>query len=68
MASWNQQPETGQKFWKEGVGSGKITYVYFHYKLVTVDFFEKGVKTFEFDEVLGNWTDDFGGTWMLYNI
>lgn len=68
MATWNQQLETGQKFWKEGVGSGKITHIYWHHKLVVVDFFEKGVKTFEFDEVLGNWSDELQGTWMLYNI
>lgn len=68
MASWNQQPAVGDKFWVEGIGSGKITYVYFHYKLISVDFFEKGLKTFEFDDVLGNWSEDFGGTWMLFNI
>lgn len=68
MANFNKQPEVNEKFWKEDIGSGKITYVYWNYKLVTVDFFEKGVKTFELDEVLGNWSDDYGGTWMLYNI
>lgn len=68
MVSWNQKPEVGQKLWKEGVGSGKITYIYFNYKLVVVDFYDKGVSTFEMEEVLGNWSDDFGGTWMLYNI
>lgn len=64
-----QQPEVGQKFWKEGVGSGKITCV-LHYndRLVIVDFFERGVEVFDYDDVLGNWTDDYGGSWMIYNI
>lgn len=68
MASWNQSLEVNQKLWKEGIGSGKITHILYPFKTVIVDFYEKGVQTFEFDEVLGNWTDDFGGTWMLYNI
>lgn len=68
MASWNQQPEVGQKFWKEDIGSGQITYILWPFKIITVDFFEKGVRTFEFDEVLGNWSEELGGTWMLYNI
>lgn len=68
MAS-QQQPEVGQKLWQEGIGSGKITHIY-HYndKLVVVDFFEKGVKTYDHDEVIGNWTDDYGGSWMIYHI
>lgn len=68
MASWNQQLEVGQKLWKEGVGSGKITHILWPFKLIYVDFYEKGTKTLEFDEVLGNWTEDYGGSWMLYDI
>lgn len=68
-SSWQQQPEVGQKFWKEGVGSGVITHIYYYKdKLVVVDFFEKGIQTFEYDEVIGNWSDELQGTWMLYNI
>lgn len=69
MASWNQYPEIGQKFWEEGIGSGKITHVSFPPDNdLIVDFYEKGVKTYELDEVLGNWTEDYGGTWMIHKI
>lgn len=68
MAAWEQQPEAGQKFWQEGTGSGKITYVSYGDKEIIVDFYEKGSRTYEFDEVLGNWQDIHGGTWTIYNI
>lgn len=68
MPSWQQQPEAEQKFWKEGIGSGKITRVDWQYKLVYVDFFEKGTESFELDELFGCWSDELGGTWMLYNL
>lgn len=68
MANWNKQPEVGEKLWKEDVGSGKITHILWPFKTVIVDFYEKGVTTFELDDVLGNWTEDYGGSWMLYNI
>lgn len=67
MARQHQQPEIGQKFWKEGIGSGTITYVNYQFKEVYVSFYEKGMRTFEFDELLGSWEEIHGGTWMLYS-
>lgn len=67
MATWHQQPEAGHKLWKEGVGSGKITSVDYQYKLVYVTFYEKGNESFELDDLFGCWTEDYGGSWMLYD-
>lgn len=68
MAEWQQQPEPGQKFWREGIGSGKITAVDRAYKLVYVDFYEKGTESFDLDDLFGCWSDTLGGTWLLYDI
>lgn len=68
MPNWQEQPQIGQKFWQEGVGSGKITYVDHQSKEIIVDFYEKGTRTYEFDEVFGSWEDVHGGSWMIYNI
>lgn len=68
MPSWQEEPQEGQKLWKEGIGSGKITRVDHQYKLVYVDFYEKGTEVFEFDELFGNWGGEFGGTWLLFDM
>lgn len=66
--TWQQEPEVGQKFWQEGVGSGIITGVDYKEKLVYVDFYEKGHRTYEFDEIFGLYESSLGGSWMLYNF
>lgn len=65
---WQQEPQVGQKLWKEGIGSGKITQILWPFKQVIVDFYEKGTEVIDFDDLFGCWTDRLGGTWMLYNI
>lgn len=66
MASWQQQVEYGQKFWQEGVGSGTIDGIDYKLRLVYVNFHEKGRRTYEFDVLFGNYSDAYGGTWMIY--
>lgn len=63
-----RQPEWHDKFWHEGIGSGQIIRVNERDRMVTVDFYEKGIRTYEFDELLGNWSEDYRGTWLIYNI
>jgi len=64
--SWQKTPEVGDKFWQEGKGSGSVTGVDYANNIVYVTFFEKGREIYEFDEVFGQWTEDYGGTWMIY--
>lgn len=67
MASRHKQPEYGDKLWHDGIGSGKIVNVDARNKFIDVDFFEKGHRSYEIDELLGNWDEAYGGTWMIFN-
>lgn len=66
MARWQTKVEVGQKFWQEGIGSGKIDAIDWKLKMIYVNFYEKGRRTYEFDVLFGNWSDHYGGTWMIY--
>ena len=68
MASPGKQPEYGDKIWHEGLGSGIITGIEYRSKMVYADYYDKGSRTYEFDELLGTWDDAYGGTWMIYNL
>ena len=63
--NFQQDIEYGQKFWSSELFSGKIIVIDRVNRAVTVDFWEKGHRVYEFDQLFGNWTDDYGGTWMV---
>lgn len=62
-----RHPETGDKIWQEGLGSGVITGIDWSSKTVYADYYDKGSRTYEYDEVLGCWDTAYGGTWMMFN-
>jgi hypothetical protein len=57
--------EVGQKLWTLSKGSGQIIDILYADKEVVVTFWEKGTEVFEFDDLAGNWTTSYGGTWTL---
>jgi len=65
MPSWQQDIEHGQKLWSSKYYSGKIVQIDWANRCVVVTFWEKGHKTYEFNQLEGNWADHSGGTWII---
>lgn len=71
---WKLNPRVGDKVWDElrhqlhkKHPNGKITYVNWPGKYVTVTFTDGGDKLIDFDDLEGHWhAESFGGTWMLH--
>lgn len=63
-----REPEVGDKFWDSELFSGKIEGIDWASRTVYVTFWEKGSRTYEFDDLLGCWTEAYGGTWQYINF
>lgn len=67
MASWQEEPMTGQTVWCESKGNGIITGIDYADRRVFVNFYDKGNREFEYDELLGCF-DEKLNQWVLVEI
>ena len=65
-------PQVGDKFWAEKMPqpNGKIICVDWEFHCVKVMFEgkDKIVKDYSFEDLDGAWTDQYGGTWMIWSL
>lgn len=68
------QPRRGEKVWVEGEKQPNGTIIAVDrfdgdIQQVTVKFHEtKQIKDIPWDDLDGNWSDSFGGTWMIHKL
>lgn len=66
MASWQEEPRTGQSVWSNH-RNGIITGIDYAERVVYVDFYDKGKDEFNYDDMLGSF-DEALNQWLLDSL